>query len=88
MRALGLIRSSAARIMRAQKSGIIELTTGAISTTELNHKQQGLPDLFSLQGTRRALETNGMTVMIADTAERQDRVAPLIDTFCRTASKV
>ncbi len=81
MRALGFVRSNAARMMRAQKSGIIGLITGAISTTGLNQKQQGLPDLFIVQGIQRALETSGMTVMIADTAGRQDRVAPLIDTF-------
>ncbi len=81
MRALGFVRSNAARMMRAQKSGIIGLITGAISTKNSNHQLQGLPDLFIVQGIQRALETSGMTVMIADTAGRQDRVAPLIDTF-------
>ena len=32
MRELGYVRSNAARMMRAQKSGIIGLITGAIST--------------------------------------------------------
>jgi LacI family transcriptional regulator len=81
MRELGYVRSNAARMMRAQKSGIIGLITGAISTKNQPSTQQGLPDLFIVQGIQRALETSGMTVMIADTAGRNDRVPHLIDTF-------
>jgi len=81
MRALGFVRSNAARMMRAQKSGIIGLITGAISLDYQNYHNHGLPDLFIVQGIQRALEASGMTVMIADTAGRQERVAPLIDTF-------
>lgn len=81
MRDLGYVRSNAARMMRAQKSGIIGLITGAISTKNQSTNQQGLPDLFIVQGIQRALESSGMTVMIADTAGRKDRVPPLIDTF-------
>lgn len=81
MRELGYVRSNAARMMRAQKSGIIGLITGAISTKNHPSVQQGLPDLFIVQGIQRALETSGMTVMIADTAGRKERVPHLIDTF-------
>ena len=81
MRELGYVPSNAARMMRAQKSGIIGLITGAISTKNQPTTQQGLPDLFIVQGIQRALETSGMTVMIADTAGRKDRVPHLIDTF-------
>jgi LacI family transcriptional regulator len=81
MRDLGYVRSNAARMMRAQKSGIIGLITGAISTKNHASTQQGLPDLFIVQGIQRALESSGMTVMIADTAGRLDRVPHLIDTF-------
>jgi LacI family transcriptional regulator len=81
MRDLGYVRSNAARMMRAQKSGIIGLITGAISTRNQPSLQQGLPDLFIVQGIQRALESSGMTVMIADTAGRKDRVPHLIDTF-------
>jgi LacI family transcriptional regulator len=81
MRDLGYVRSNAARMMRAQKSGIVGLITGAISTRNQPTHQQGLPDLFIVQGIQRALEASGMTVMIADTAGRQDRVPHLIDTF-------
>ncbi len=81
MRELGYVPSNAARMMRAQKSGIIGLITGAISTKNQPSTQQGLPDLFIVQGIQRALETSGMTVMIADTAGRNDRVPHLIDTF-------
>ena len=81
IQALGYVPSSAARMMRAQKSGIIGLITGAISTKNQPLTQQGLPDLYIVQGIQRALEPSGMTVMIADTAGRQDRVPHLIDTF-------
>jgi LacI family transcriptional regulator len=81
MRELGYVRSNAARMMRAQKSGIIGLITGAISTKNQPSIQQGLPDLYIVQGIQRALESSGMTVMIADTAGRNDRVPHLIDTF-------
>jgi LacI family transcriptional regulator len=81
MRDLGYVRSNAARMMRAQKSGIIGLITGAISTKNQPSTQQGLPDLYIVQGVQRALESSGMTVMIADTAGRNDRVPHLIDTF-------
>lgn len=81
MQSLGYVRSNAARMMRAQKSGIIGLITGAISTKNQPLTQQGLPDLFIVQGIQRALESSGMTLMIADTAGRKDRVAHLVDTF-------
>lgn len=81
MRELGYVRSNAARMMRAQKSGIIGLITGAISTKNQHSTQQGLPDLYIVQGIQRALESSGMTVMIADTGGRQDKVPLLIDTF-------
>lgn len=81
MRELGYVRSNAARMMRAQKSGIVGLITGAISTKNQPSTQQGLPDLFIVQGIQRALVKSGMTLMIADTAGRMDRVPHLIDTF-------
>jgi LacI family transcriptional regulator len=81
MRDLGYVRSNAARMMRAQKSGIIGLITGAISTRNQSPTQQGLPDLLIVQGIQRVLDTAGMTVMIADTAGRHERVPHLIDTF-------
>ena len=81
MRDLGYVRSNAARMMRAQKSGIVGLITGAISTKNQPTQQQGLPDLFIVQGIQRVLEPSGMTLMIADTAGKQDRVGHLIDTF-------
>lgn len=81
MQDLGYVPSNAARMMRAQKSGIIGLITGAISTKNQPSTQQGLPDLFIVQGIQRVLDASGMTVMIADTTGRKDRVAPLISAF-------
>ena len=81
MRELGFVRSNAARMMRAQKSGIIGLITGAISPKDRLMHQQGLPDLFIVQGIQRAVANGGLTLMIADTGGRQDKVPHLIDTF-------
>jgi LacI family transcriptional regulator len=81
MQQLGYVRNNAARMMRAQKSGIIGLITGAISTQNQPTVQQGLPDLFIVQGIQRALASSGMTLMIADTAGRKDAAPHLIDTF-------
>lgn len=84
MAALGYVPSNAARMMRSNKSGLIGLITGAISTaTDLTIRPAGLPDLFILQGIQQAISQSGMTLMIADTDGRHDRVAPLIQTFLR-----
>lgn len=82
MAALGYVPSNAARMMRSNKSGLIGLITGAISTAkELNTRPAGLPDLFILQGIQQVFSQSNMTLMIADTDGRPDRVAPLIRTF-------
>ena len=78
---LGYVPSSAARSMRSNKSGLIGLITGAISTKPEPLEPQGLPDLFIVQGIQRVIGATGKTLMIADTGGRFDRVAPLINTF-------
>lgn len=82
MAGLGYVPSNAARMMRSNKSGLIGVITGAISTAkELTTRPAGLPDLFILQGIQQVISQSGMTLMIADTDGRPDRVAPLIQTF-------
>ena len=81
MRDLGFVRSNAARMMRAQKSGLIGLITGAISAKNQTGIRRGLPDMIIVQGIQSAMAEAGMTLMIADTAGNQDRVPHLIDTF-------
>lgn len=79
---LGYVPSNAARMMRSQKSGLIGVITGAISSAkELTTRPAGLPDLFILQGIQQVISDHGKTLMIADTAGRLDRVAPLVQTF-------
>lgn len=79
---LGFVPSNAARMMRSHKSGLIGVITGAISTAkELTTRPAGLPDLFILQGVQQMISQSGMTLMIADTDGRPDRVAPLVQTF-------
>ncbi len=82
MVSLGYVPSNAARMMRSNKSGLIGVITGAISTAkELTTRPAGLPDLFILQGIQQVVSQSGMTLMIADTDGRSDRVAPLVQTF-------
>ena len=78
---MGFVPSSAARSMRSNKSGLVGLITGAISTKPEPLEPQGLPDLFIVQGIQRVIGATGKTLMIADTGGRFDRVAPLINTF-------
>ena len=81
IRNLGYVRSNAARMMRASKSGLVGLITGAITTVKEATQPAGLPDLFIVQGIQQVMAQAGMTVMIADTAGRHDAVPHLIDTF-------
>lgn len=78
---LGFVPSNAARMMRSNKSGLIGLITGAISNPLETTQPGGLPDLFIVQGIQQALAHSGFTLMIADTGGKQDRAAPLIQTF-------
>jgi len=81
MAQLGYVPSSAARMMRSNKSGLVGLITGAISLPNEPAMPSGLPDLFIVQGIQRAMEGSGKTLMIADTGGRNDRIPHLIQTF-------
>lgn len=80
---LGFVPSSAARMMRSQRSRLIGLITGAISMSPEPTQPAGLPELFIVQGIQKALANSGMTLMIADTGGDPSKAAPLIDTFLR-----
>lgn len=79
MTQLGYVRNNAARMMRATRSGLIGLVTGAISQDMT--QPAGLPDLFIVQGVQARLAGAGKTLMIADTAGRQDSIPALFRTF-------
>jgi LacI family transcriptional regulator len=81
MTSLGYVPSSAARMMRSNKSGLVGLITGAISTAQEAVNPTGLPDLFILQGIQQVISQSGMTLMIADTNGQFDNVPRLISTF-------
>jgi LacI family transcriptional regulator len=81
MRDLGYVPSNAARMMRASKSGLVGLITGAITNVNVTTEPAGLPDLFVVQGIQQVMAQANLTVMIADTAGRNDSVPHLIDTF-------
>ena len=78
---LGYVPSSAARTMRSNRSGLVGLVTGAISLNPEQPALSGLPDLFVVQGVQKALEDAGMTLMIADSGGKAERVPALLRTF-------
>ena len=81
IQALGYIPSSAARIMRSNRSGIIGLITGAISRTTDGSRGKGLPDMFLVQGAQQAVARSGKILMVADTDNGFDNIEPLMRTF-------
>ncbi len=81
MDALGYVPSLAARSIKSQKSGLIGLITGAISTVNEVVTAGGLPELFIVQGVQHVMANSGKTLLIADTAGQQERVPTLIRTF-------
>lgn len=83
MAALGYVPSSAARMMRSNRSGLIGLITGAISATTESIQVAGLPELMLVQGIQQTIAPSGKTLMIADSGGRLDRVPHLIETFVR-----
>lgn len=78
---LGYVPSTAARAMRSNRSGLVGLITGAISTSPDRTEAAGLPDLFIVQGIQKAMEASGRTLLIADTGGKTERVPQLIRTF-------
>ena len=82
MAEMGYVPSNAARMMRSNKSGLVGVITGAITTAQ-GGSPSGLPELIIVQGIQQVMARSGMTMMIADTAGRSDTVPGLIDTFLR-----
>lgn len=78
---LGYLPSSAARMMRSNRSGLIGLVTGAISGMPDASGLSGLPDLQIVQGIQRIISESGLTLMIADTGGDPRRVPDLLRTF-------
>ncbi|WP_306119532.1 MULTISPECIES: LacI family DNA-binding transcriptional regulator [unclassified Roseitalea] len=80
---LGYVPSRAARSMRSNKTGLIGLITGAITTNAESPETAGLPDLIIVQGIRATLAEAGFTLLIADTGEDPDNVPALMSTFAQ-----
>lgn len=57
------------------------MITGAISNTPDPGEPTGLPDIYIAQGIQRAIAARNMTLMIADTGGRSDKVEGLVRTF-------
>lgn len=78
---LGYVPSSAARMMRSNKSGLIGLITGAISRGSEPVEPAGLPELYIVQGIQSIISSSNKTLMIADTGGSAARVPELMQTF-------
>jgi len=78
---LDYVPSNAARMMRSSKSGLIGMITGAISNTPEPGEPTGLPDIYIVQGILRTIAARNMTLMIADTGGRSEKVEDLVRTF-------
>lgn len=78
---LGYVPSTAARTMRSNRSGLVGLITGALSGNDQPTEMAGLPELVIVRAVQREMAASRLTLMIADTGGRAERVAPLIRTF-------
>ncbi|WP_051521596.1 LacI family DNA-binding transcriptional regulator [Rubellimicrobium mesophilum] len=78
---LGYVPSNAARMMRSNRSGLVGLITGAITAAQEPTHPAGLPDLLIVQGIQRVMADQDMTLMVADTGGRADRIPRLVRTF-------
>ena len=67
--------------MRSQRSGLIGIITGAISTSPSFGEPAGLPDIQIVQGAQRIFAQEGLTTLISDTGGRLDRVPDLVQTL-------
>ncbi|MEM9341645.1 MAG: LacI family DNA-binding transcriptional regulator [Pseudomonadota bacterium] len=81
MDTLGYVPSHAARSMKSNKSGLIGLITGAISSADEISVAAGLPDLLIVQGAQSVIERSNKTLLISDTGGRLDNVPDLVRTF-------
>lgn len=81
MDTLGYVPSHAARSIRSNKSGLVGLITGAISSADEATSTAGLPELYIVQGAQAVIEKSQKTLLISDTGGRLDRVPGLIRTF-------
>jgi len=77
---LNYVPSSAARTMRSQRSGLIGMITGAISSTQ-QFEDAGLPEIYLVQGAQRVFAQSNRTLLIADSDGRADRIPALLQTF-------
>ncbi len=80
MASLNYVPSSAARTMRSQRSGLIGMITGAISSTP-QFDDAGLPEIYLVQGAQRVFAQSNRTLLIADSGGRADRIPALLQTF-------
>jgi LacI family transcriptional regulator len=80
MAELNYVPSSAARTMRSQRSGLVGMITGAISTSP-HFEAAGLPEIYLVQGAQRVFAEHNLTLLIADTGGRAERVPELLVTF-------
>lgn len=79
--ALGYVPSSAARAMRSNRSGLIGIITGAISSSPSSNELSGLPELVIVQSIQKTLSEAGLIPLIVDTGGSADTVPDLMRTL-------
>ena len=77
---VGYVPSSAARMMRSKRSGLIGLITGGISAVD-GDEASGLPEIFVVRGIQSVMQENGLTSLITDTGGQTEQVPHLIRTL-------
>ncbi len=80
MAEVGYVPSSAARMMRSKRSGLIGLITGGISAAN-GDEAAGLPEIFVVRGIQAVMQENGLTSLITDTGGHTEQVPHLIRTL-------
>lgn len=81
MQELGYIPSSAARLMRSQRSGLIGVITRVASNNIEKSTVRGLPDMFLVDGAQKIAAQAGKTLMVANANSQSERVAELMRQF-------
>lgn len=81
MSQLSYVPSFAARSMRSNRSGLVGLVSGGISSTGVNPELSGLPEIYVFQGVQEALKAAGRTLLIVDTGGSADAIPGLFRTL-------
>ena len=78
---LGYVPSSAARMLRSNRSRLIGVVSGAIADSCQELEAAGLPETHILRGIQDVADDTGHTMLVSDTGGDPGRAGALIRTF-------